>query len=54
MVKNALANAGDLGSTPELGRSLGGGNGNLIQYSCLGDPIDREALRATVHGVIKS
>ena len=38
MVKNPPANAGDLGSFPELGRSPGGGNGNPLQYSCLGIP----------------
>ena len=42
--KNPPANAGDAGDTgsmPELGRSPGGGNGNPVQYSCLGNPIDR-------------
>ena len=43
MVKNPLADAEDVGSTPELGRSLGGGNGNPLQYSCLGNPKDRGA-----------
>ena len=44
MVKNPLAHAGearDLGSIPELGRSPGGGDGNLLQYSCLENPMDR-------------
>ena len=41
----------DAGSIPGLGRSPGGGNGNLFQYSCLGNPMDRGALWATVHGV---
>ena len=36
-----------------LGRSLGEGNGNPLQYSCLGNPLDREASQATVHGVAK-
>ena len=42
MVKNPPANAGDAGSVPESGRSPGEGNGNPLQYSCLGNPIDRE------------
>ena len=42
-----------LSSIPEWGRSLGGGNGNPLQYFCLGNPMDREARRATVHGVAK-
>ena len=52
-VKNPPANAGDLGSIPESERSSGGGNGNLLQYSCLENPMDRGAWRATVHGVTK-
>ena len=47
-------NAGDLGSIPGLGRSPGDGNGNPLQYSCLEDPMDREAFWAIVHGVKKS
>ena len=46
VVKNPLANAGDtrdMGSIPGLGRSSGGGNGNPLQYSCLENPMDREA-----------
>ena len=57
MVKNPPANAGDVGDMYlifGLGRSLGGGNGNPLQYSCLKNPMDREALWATVHGVTKS
>ena len=50
MVKNPPANTGDAGSIPGSGRSHGGGNGNLLQYSCLGNPMDREAWWATVHG----
>ena len=46
--------AGDLGSIPGLGRSPGEGNGNSLQYSCLGNPMDRGAWRATVHGVANS
>ena len=51
MVKNLLANAGDVGSIPGSGRSLGVGNNNLLQYSCLENSIDRGAWRAIVHGV---
>ena len=47
-------NAGGLGSTPGLGRSPGEGNGNPLQYSCLGNPTDRAAWWATVHRVAKS
>ena len=53
MVKNPPANAGDMGSVLGLGRSPGGGNGNPLQYSCLGNPMDRGAWWATVHGVTK-
>ena len=44
-------NAGDMGSIPGLGRSPGEGNGYTFQYSCLGNPMDREAWWAMVHGV---
>ena len=54
MVKNPPANAGDPGSIPESGRSCGRGNGNPLQYFCLGNPMDRGAWWATVHGVEKS
>ena len=55
VVKNLSANSGDPGSIPELGRSPGGGgNGNPLWYSCLGNPMHREAWWATVHGVTKS
>ena len=57
VVKNPPAKAGDakgLGSIPGLGRSPGGRNGNLLQYSCLENPMDSEAWWATVHGVAKS
>ena len=53
VVKNPPANAGDVGLTPGLGRSPGVGNGNPLQYSCLGNPMDRGAWWATVHGVAK-
>jgi len=46
-IKNLPANAGDMGSIP------GEGNGNLLQYSCLGNPTHRGAWQATVHGVSK-
>ena len=51
MVKNLPANVGDVGSTPGLGGSPEGGNGNPLQYSCLKNPTDRVAWWATVHGV---
>ena len=51
VVKNPSANAGNLGSISGSGRSPGGGNGNPLQYSCLGNPMDRGALWATIHGV---
>ena len=53
VVKNPPANAGDVGSVPGLGRSPGGGNGNLLWYSRLGNPMDRGAWRAAIHGVAK-
>ena len=43
-----------MGSIPESGRSPGAGHGNLFQYSCLENPMDRGAWRATVRGVSKS
>ena len=54
MVKNLPANAGHMGSIPELGRSLGEGNGNPLQCSCLGNPTDSGAWQATVNTVSKS
>ena len=57
VVKNLPANAGDTGcpsSIPGLGRSPGEGNGNLLQYSCPENPMDRGAWPSTVHGVTKS
>ena len=54
MVKNSPANAGESGSISGSGRSPGEGNVNPLQYSCLGNPMDRGAWRATVHGVAKS
>ena len=54
VVRNPPANAGDPGSIPGLERSFGEGNGNPLQYSCLGNPTDRGAWRATVHGVTEN
>ena len=57
MLKNPPANAGDTGDAgliPGSGRSPGGGNGNPLQYSCLGNPMGRGAWRATVHEVTES
>ena len=51
VVKNLPANAGDVCSIPGLGRSLGKRNDNPLQYSCLGNPTDRGAWRAIIHGV---
>ena len=51
MVKNPLANAGDVGSVPGSGRFPGEGNDNSIQYSCLENPMDRGVWQATVCGV---
>ena len=53
MVKILPANAGDVGSIPEIGRFPGEGNGNTFQYSCLGNPMDRGASWAIVHGDTK-
>jgi len=52
--KESVCNAGDLGSIPVLGKTHGEGNGNLLQCSCLENPMDRGAWWATVHGVTKS
>ena len=56
MVKNPPASAGDerdAGLIPGSGRFSGEGNGNPLQYSCLGNPMDRGAWWATVHGVVR-
>ena len=52
--KASAYNAGDLGLIPGLRRSPGEGNSNLLQYSCLENPMDRGSGYATVHGVAKS
>ena len=57
VVKNLPASVGDVrdpGSVPGSGRSPGGGHGNSLEYSCLENPMDRGAWRATVHVVTKS
>jgi len=52
--KESACNAGDSGLILGLGKSLGERNGNLLQYSCLENSMDRRAWRATVHKVTKS
>ena len=57
MIKNLPANAGDIrdgDSIPGWGRFLGGGHGNPLHYSCMENPMDRGAWRATVHRVAQS
>ena len=57
MVKNLASKAGDLGDAgliPESGRPPGGVHGSPLQYSCLGNPMERGAWQATVHGATKS
>ena len=57
VVKNSPANAVSIrhaGLIPELGRSPGGGNGNLLEYCCLENPVDRGALWSTAHRVAES
>ena len=51
--KESICQAGDAGSIPELGRCPGEGNGNSLQYSCLGNPTEKGAWQATVQGVAK-
>ena len=53
MLKNPPANSGDTDLIPQLGRSLGEGNGNPFQCSCLGNPMERGVWQATVHGIAK-
>ena len=52
--KESACNAGDAALIPQSGRSPGGGHGNPLQYSCLENPMDREAWKATVHEITKS
>ena len=52
-VKASAGNVGDLGSIPGSGRCPGEGNGNPLQYSCLGNPMDRGAWWTVVHGVTR-
>ena len=57
MVKNPPAGAGDavdVGSIPGSGRFRAEGSGSPLQYSCLGNPMDRGAWKATIHGIAKS
>ena len=54
VVKNPPANAGDVGCIPGSGRAPGEGNDDPLKYSCLGNPMDRGAWWAIVHGVQKS
>ena len=51
--EESACQAGDMGLSPVLGRSTGGGNGNPLQYSCLRNLMDRGVQQATVHGVAK-
>ena len=53
VIKNLCASVGDVSSIPRSVRSLGEGNSNPFQYCCLGNPMDRGAWGATVHGVAK-
>ena len=53
MVKHLPASAADVGLTSRWGRSLEEGNGNPLQYPCLGKPMDRGAWKAAVHGITK-
>ena len=52
--KEPTCNSGGVGSIPGSGRSPGEGNANLLQYSCLENPMDRGGCQAAVHGVTKS
>ena len=52
--KESACNEGDMDSIPGSGRSPGEGNGSPLQYSCLGNPMNREVWPATVHSIAKS
>ena len=52
--KESACNAGDMSSIPGFRRSPGEGNGNLFQYSCLENPLDRGSWQATIHRIAKS
>ena len=52
--EESASNAGDQGSIPGLERSPGEGNGNLLQYSCLENSMDRGPWGATIHGIARS
>ena len=52
--KESACSAGDLGTSPGLGKSPGEGNGHPLQYPCLENPMDRGAWWAAVHGVVES
>ena len=52
--KESAYKAGDAGLMPGLERLPGGGHGKPLQYSCLENPVDREAWQATVHGIVES
>ena len=54
VIKTTPANAGYVGLTPRSGISPEEGNGNPLQYACLGNPMDRGIWRATVHAITKS
>ena len=52
--KESICNAGDMGLIPGSGRSSREGSGYPLQYTCLENPIDKEAWKATVHGIAES
>ena len=54
VIKNPPANARDIKRIPRSGKSPGGGNGNPLQYCCLGNPMDRRGWQGTVHSITKS
>ena len=54
MSKESIFNAGNVSLNPGSGRSPGEGNGNLFQYSCLENPMDREAWWATIRGIARN